>query len=94
MSMGCSVRVVLTTDDNYDKMYKVYKACKDAGVSFPREVECYFGSAIDNDEVHESGTTKKLVVTPEYDEENDETVYTVPISALPESTEAIQFVLW
>lgn len=93
MSMCCLVRAVLAADDNYAKMYAIYKACKDAGVSYPPEIIDYFGSAIDNDEVGESGTTKYIKTEPCFDTDRYEEIYSVNLDELPENTKSIEFIL-
>lgn len=93
MSMSCSIRAVLTTDEEYKKMYAIYKACNDAGVSYPQEVVDYFGSAIDNGEVRKAGTIRYIDVEPVFDEEHYEQVYTVSLEDLPASTRAVQVAL-
>jgi hypothetical protein len=47
MSTSYHVVALRERDADFEKHFKVLKACKDAGISLPKEVADYFGSAVD-----------------------------------------------
>lgn len=89
MGMTTSVILLRSKDDpQYKKFVKILKACKDAEVELPKEVDDYFGGdGLDND------PESPLEISYEAKEwiRDGETGYEIDIDSLPDGVKTIRF---
>ncbi len=88
MSMSSSVSGFRPPDAHYRKMMAAYKACNDAGVAIPREVDDFFNGETPDPAGTEVGLGKAVT---EYHDEMQEG-FEVDISKLPKGVTIIRFV--
>ena len=87
MGMSAGVEFYRKPDERYEKMLEVYRACKDADMDLPDEVEQYF-----DDEDEEYPLLVECDAAKEWSNEYSEG-YEVDVDKLPKTVKKIRFVM-
>ena len=95
MSMSTSVIGFIPPDDKFKKMLKAYRACEEAGIAIPADVEKFFdGEPPDNAgvQVHLSYGTKGKDAVKEYrDNDANAEGYEIDLRKLDPNIKVLRF---
>lgn len=93
MSICTNIIGVVPKSADYDKMLRVFNACKAAGVEYPAEVREFFnlGDHFDDYEPPHDSMEVDIPTNSWGDEDSDEgATYEVDLSSLPKNVKAIR----
>jgi hypothetical protein len=94
MGVSYDVKGVRDLDKKFSNMAKVKKACDDAGVGYPREVEDFFEEfGSDNSIEYLKSVMENFDIDFKDTSGDGEVIYEVNLSDLPGDTKAIKFII-